>query len=164
MHTKASNLSVSLDDTDKLLLTELSKNSRASASTLAEAVGLTRQAAAGRMERLQREGIIQGYSINIDPDKIGIPVRAFVSVTLMPACSQESEDKVIELLRLNPWVQECYRVTGQDYFQARVVAPEISALRELVVALRSTGVVQGTSTILALEIMFEKSHLGYAAM
>nr|AIA11918.1 AsnC family [uncultured bacterium] len=161
MHNKASSAINSLDEIDKLLLSELSKNGRASTSTLAESIGLTRQAAAARMERLQREGIIGGYTIVLDPDKAGTPVRAFVSITLMPACSQESEDKVIEMLRRNPWVRECYRVTGQDYFQARVVAPEISALRELVVDLRSTGVVQGTSTVLALETMFEKSSLGY---
>ena len=155
------NASVCLDDIDKVLLRELSANSRISASELAEAVGLTRQAAAGRMERMQREGILRRYTVDIDPDKLGVSVRAFVSVTLMPACSEEAEARVIELLRNNPWVRECYRVTGEDYFQARVVTPAIFELRELVVALRSTGVVQGTSTTLALEVMFEKSHLSF---
>ena len=149
-----------LDETDRLLVMELFQNGRASASALADAIGLTRQAAAARMDRLQREGIIRGYTVDIDPDRLGLEVRAFVSVRLMPACSLEEEARVIELLRKNPWVQECYRVTGEDYFQARVVAPAIAMLRELAIDLRATGVVQGTSTTLALETMFEKSCIG----
>src|SRR4051812_32972303 len=92
-----------LDETDRLLVMELARNGRASASALADAIGLTRQAAAGRMERLQREGIIRGYTVDIDPDRLGLEVRAFVSVRLMPACSLEEEARVIELLRKNPW-------------------------------------------------------------
>jgi DNA-binding Lrp family transcriptional regulator len=151
----------SLDEIDKSLLTELCRNGRISASTLADVVGLTRQAAAARMDRLVATGIVERYTIRIDADKVGLSVRAFLSVTLMPACAQDAEDRVIGLLRTNPWVRECYRVTGEAYFQARVVAPDIAALRELVVNLRSTGVVQATSTILALETMFEKSSIDW---
>ena len=58
-------------------------------------------------------------------------------------------------------MQECYRVTGDDYFQVRVVAPDIAAIRQLVVDLRATNVVQSTRTMLALETLFEKSALGF---
>jgi Lrp/AsnC family leucine-responsive transcriptional regulator len=145
-----------LDDIDRRLLNALAANSRAPASSLAQVVGLTRQAVADRMERLQSVGIVQRFTVAINPDRLGVSVRAFVSITLLPACSEEAERSVIELLRRNPWVQDCYRVTGEDYFQVRVIAPNIDALKELVLALRATGVVQGTRTTLALETLFEK--------
>ena len=63
--------------------------------------------------------------------------------------------------RCNAWVQECYRVTGDDYFQARMGAPDIAAIHKLVLDLRATGVVQSTRTVLALETLFEKSALGF---
>ena len=88
-------------------------------------------------------------------------MRAFIAITLLPACSEKQERPVLRLLRASPWVQECYRVTGDDYFQVRVVAPEIADIRQLVVDLRATGVVQSTRTTLALETLFEKSALGY---
>jgi DNA-binding Lrp family transcriptional regulator len=91
-------------------------------------------------------------------------VRAFINITLMPACSEKQEASVIQLLLNSPWVQECYRVTGEDYFQVRVIAPEIGVLREIVIALRATHVVQSTRTILALETLFEKSAIGYGQM
>jgi Lrp/AsnC family leucine-responsive transcriptional regulator len=148
---------IDLDDIDKKLLQELASNSRAAASNLAQVVGLTRQAVSDRMERLRSLGVIQRYTISVDSERLGLTVRAFVAVTLLPACSDQAELSVIELLRHNPWVQECYRVTGDDYFQVRVVAPDIDALKELVLDLRGTGVVQGTRTMLSLETLFEKT-------
>ena len=147
----------SLDDIDTLLLTALAENSRAAASSLAQTVGLTRQAIADRMDRLRSDGIIQRFTVSVAPDRLGLSIRAFVAITLLPACSEKAEREVIELLRRNPWVQECYRVTGEDYFQVRVVAPEIGVLKELALELRATGVVQGTRTMLALETLFEKT-------
>ncbi len=90
------------------------------------------------MERLRGEGVIGGYTARVSP-----------------------EGHVIELLRRSLWVQECYRVTGDDYFQARVIAPGIPQIRQIVLDLRATNVVQSTRTTLALETLFEKSALGY---
>jgi Lrp/AsnC family transcriptional regulator, leucine-responsive regulatory protein len=150
-----------LDDVDKKLLRTLSQESRIAAAALAPIVGLTRQAVTERMERLRQDGVIQRFTLSIAPEKQGLSVRAFIAITLMPACSEAQECHVIDLLEQNCWVQECYRVTGDDYFQARVVAPDISDIRQLVLDLRATGVVQSTRTMLALETLFEKSALGY---
>jgi Lrp/AsnC family transcriptional regulator, leucine-responsive regulatory protein len=150
---------IELDEVDRLILRTLTRNSRASASALAQVVGLTRQAVTDRMVRLRKEGVIRNFTVSLDAEKLGLDVRAFVAITLLPACSEKSEEGVIQLLRLSPWVRECYRVTGEDYFQVRVAAPDISALKELVMDLRNTGVVQGTRTMLALETNFEKSSL-----
>lgn len=150
-----------LDEVDKKLLRALSADSRMAAAALAQVVGLTRQAVADRMERLKADGLILRYALALDQDKQGLAVRAFVAITLLPVCSDKQEQSVMALLARSPWVQECYRVTGDDYFQTRVVAPDIAAVRALVLELRATGVVQSTRTILALETMFEKSALGF---
>lgn len=152
---------IDLDEIDKKLLAALTADGRASAAALATVVGLTRQAVADRMERLKSDGIVRHYTVALDPGRLELSIRAFVAITLMPLCSEKEEQRVIALLKANPWVQECYRVTGEDYFQVRVIAPEISALRQLVVDLRATGVVQGTRTMLSLETLFEKSPLGF---
>ena len=150
-----------LDETDKKLLRALSQDSRIAAAALAPLVGLTRQAVTERMERLRQEGVIRKYTLNVDPEKQGLRVRAFIAIALLPACSEKQEGNVLRLLQENCWVQECYRVTGDDYFQVRVVAPEIADIRQIVLDLRATGVVQSTRTVLALETLFEKSALSY---
>lgn len=150
-----------LDETDKKLLRALSQDSRMAAAALAPLVGLTRQAVTERMERLRQAGVIRRYTLSVTPEKQGITVRAFIAITLLPACSEKQEGHVLHLLRENCWVQECYRVTGDDYFQVRVTAPDIADIRQLVLDLRATGVVQSTRTVLALETLFEKSALSY---
>ena len=146
----------SLDEVDKQLLTLLGNDARASASALAERVGMTRQAVTERLDRLKRDGVIQHYTVAVDPERMGLTVRAFLAITLLPACTDKQEQHVIDLLHRSPWVRECYRVTGEDYFQARVVAPEIIQIRQLLLDLRATSVVQSTRTLLALETLFEK--------
>ena len=150
-----------LDETDKTLLRALSQDGRMTAAALAPLVGLSRQAVTERMERLKQEGVIGRFTVSVAPEKQGITVRAFIAITLLPACSEKQEGHVLHVLEQNCWVQECYRVTGDDYFQVRVTAPEIADIRQLVLDLRSTGVVQSTRTVLALETLFEKSALGY---
>jgi Lrp/AsnC family leucine-responsive transcriptional regulator len=151
-----------LDTIDLALLRALSQDSRTPAAALAQIVGLTRQAVADRMERLKSEGVIRRYTISADPERLGLTVRAFIAISLQPACSEKQEGNVLTLLRQSPWVQECYRVTGDDYFQVRVIAPDIADVRQLVLDLRATGVVQGTRTMLALETLFEKDAMGYS--
>ena len=150
-----------LDETDKTLLRALSQDGRMTAAALAPLVGLSRQAVTERMERLKQEGVIGRFTVSVAPEKQGITVRAFIAITLLPACSEKQEGHVLLVLEKNCWVQECYRVTGDDYFQVRVTAPEIADIRQLVLDLRATGVVQSTRTVLALETLFEKSALGY---
>jgi Lrp/AsnC family leucine-responsive transcriptional regulator len=140
-----------------MLLVALSQNSRATVSELAQSVGLARQSVTDRIERLRTTGVIRQFTIALDPERIGLSVRAYMAVTMLPTCSEEQERAVIAALAANPYVQECYRVTGEDYFQMRVVAPGIEELKELVLFLRSTQVVQNTRTMLALETLFEKS-------
>ena len=150
-----------LDDVDKALLRALTQDSRIPAAALALRVGLTRQAVTERMERLRSDGVIGGFTLRVAPEKQSLTMRAFLAITLLPACSEKQETFVLRLLQENPWVQECYRVTGDDYFQARIVAPGIAEIRQLVLDLRATNVVQSTRTTLALETLFEKSALGY---
>jgi Lrp/AsnC family leucine-responsive transcriptional regulator len=149
-----------LDDIDRTLLQALTENSRATASDLARVVGLTRQSVADRIERLRVEGVIERFTLAVNPERAGLPVRAYIAITMLPTCTEGQEREVIAALERSPYVQECYRVTGEDYFQIRVVAPSIEALKELVLLLRATRVIQNTRTLLALETLFEKSAVG----
>lgn len=150
---------VDLDGVDQALLLALSENGRLSVSDLAQEVGLTRQSVTERITRLRASGVIRRFTLDAAPEKVGLGVRASVAITMMPTCTEAQEREVVALLESNPYVQECYRVTGDDYFQTRVVAPSIDRIKELVLQLRATQVVQNTRTLLVLEVCFEKSAL-----
>ncbi len=148
-----------LDTVDQALLAALSENGRVSVSDLAQEVGLTRQSVTERIARLRASGVIRRFTLDVAPEKVGLGVRASIAITMMPTCTEAQERDVVALLEQNPYVQECYRITGDDYFQTRVVAPSIDQIKDLVLQLRATQVVQNTRTLLALEVLFEKSAL-----
>src|SRR5580698_1510029 len=70
------------DAVDEKMLAELGRNSRISASELASIVGLTRQAVTERMERLRSAGVIRRFTLALDPEKIGLDVRAYIAITM----------------------------------------------------------------------------------
>ncbi|PFO75682.1 transcriptional regulator [Bacillus cereus] len=69
-----------LDDTDKKILRELSKNGRISMKELGEKVHLTGQATSSRVIKLEENGVIEGYTIKLNKQKSGYPVHTFINI------------------------------------------------------------------------------------
>lgn len=71
-----------LDRTDLLLLAELQRDARRTNAELAERVHLSPSACLRRVQRLEREGVVAGYRAEIDPERLGLSLQAFVRVQL----------------------------------------------------------------------------------
>ncbi|MBB3108195.1 Lrp/AsnC family leucine-responsive transcriptional regulator [Paenibacillus phyllosphaerae] len=69
-----------MDQTDMLILGELTKNSRITMKELGAKVHLTGQATASRVAKLEDSGVIEGYSIKVDHTKLGCNVHAFITI------------------------------------------------------------------------------------
>ncbi|MDP5053526.1 MAG: Lrp/AsnC family transcriptional regulator [Congregibacter sp.] len=72
----------SLDRTERLILESLQKEGRISNVELAQAVGLSESPCLRRVRGLEEQGVITGYSANIDQRRVGLQVTAFVQVQL----------------------------------------------------------------------------------
>ena len=115
-----------LDETNRLLLRELHADPRISMSALARRVAMSAPAVTERVQRLQRAGVITGFSMGVDPAALGLPVTAFVRVR--PAAGQLT--KIAELAGSLDHVSECHRITGEDCFLVKVHAASIPELEE----------------------------------
>ncbi|WP_341200972.1 Lrp/AsnC family transcriptional regulator [Planomicrobium okeanokoites] len=71
---------MTLDNTDFHILDELSKNSRITMKELSEKVHLSAPATSARVEKLEAAGIIEGYSIKINQEKMGYAVHAIINI------------------------------------------------------------------------------------
>lgn len=71
-----------LDNTDRLILKELLKNSRITMKELGERVHLSGQAATNRVMKLEDSGIIDGYTIKLNKDKLGASIHVMITITL----------------------------------------------------------------------------------
>ncbi|MGP4092699.1 Lrp/AsnC family transcriptional regulator, partial [Streptomyces sp. KR55] len=66
------------DATDWRILDVLQREGRASFAELARAVSMSASAVTERVRRLEEAGVIQGYAAVVDPERLGLPVLAFV--------------------------------------------------------------------------------------
>lgn len=73
---------VALDRTDLQLLAALQAGARLTNTELAEHVHLSPSACLRRVQRLEREGVIAGYRAEVDPERVGLGLQAFVRVQL----------------------------------------------------------------------------------
>ncbi|MCB5173726.1 MULTISPECIES: Lrp/AsnC family transcriptional regulator [Microvirga] len=97
-----------LDEKDRILVASLRRNARESLVGLARSVGLSRSATQERMRRLEREGVIKGYTVELasehDP-----AVRAMIAVTFEPGFRCKH---VVPRLSGIPEITACHSLTG----------------------------------------------------
>jgi Lrp/AsnC family leucine-responsive transcriptional regulator len=104
-----------LDRTDLRILAVLQGEGRITNADLAERVSLSPSACLRRLQRLEAEGILTGYTAQVDPQAIGLGLQAFVRVQLTKHESAAVEHFVG---LVNGWdeVVACYALTGDmDY-------------------------------------------------
>jgi Lrp/AsnC family transcriptional regulator, leucine-responsive regulatory protein len=119
-------LTTDLDETDIEILKELQTDGRMNNTELAERVGLSPTPCLRRLRRLEREGYIQGYSVNLDRAKVGLELTVFVGVKVSRAHDVEANAFVKAVMGL-PEVISCHLVSGEMDFLLQVVVPDLQA-------------------------------------
>lgn len=114
-----------LDDLDYMILARLQSDSRAVAEDIGGDVGLSRAAVQRRIKRLRSSGVITGDVAVLNPAALGLTMTFFVAVEL------EREragvlDAFRRQMRGDPYVQQCYYVTGEHDFLLVVIGRDMA--------------------------------------
>jgi len=133
-----------LDDVGLNILFELQENARISFSELGRRVGLTAPAVAERVRRMEEAGIITGYHAHVDPEKLGLPITAYLHVDT----TDQSCRSLTHLLQEVPEVLECHRITGDDDLLIKVSVSSVSHLQALLDRIVEFGTIS-TSLVLS---------------
>lgn len=140
------------DDVDRRLVALLAADGRATLATLAAAAGLSVSATQARVRRLEQRGVIRGYSADVDPEAIGLPLAAFVAITpLDPAQPDDAPERLTELAA----VEACYSVAGEESYLLLVRVPSPRKLEELLRQIRTVANVR-TRTTVVLQTFYER--------
>ncbi len=146
---------MSIDRHDRTILSILQRDGRIAVTALAEKVGLSPNATAERMRRLQRDGVITGFRAVLDPAALGRGLTAFVEVRL-DRTSPEVFDAFAQVIRGMAGVEECHMVAGGfDYLlktRHRDMAAYRAFLSETLVVLPG---VRETRTYAVMEAVVE---------
>jgi len=139
------NENTNLDAIDARILSVLAADARTSVAELARTVGLSPPSAAERIRRLEEAGVIEGYTVAIDPKALGLPIAAWMRIRPLPG----ELKTVADILRTMPEIVECDRVTGEDCLVARAHLKSIEDLERLIDqiiphAMTTTSIIQST--------------------
>ncbi|MFF3227450.1 Lrp/AsnC family transcriptional regulator [Nocardia suismassiliense] len=134
-----------LDAVNVRLLNELHADPRLSMSELARRVGMSAPAVTERVQRLERDGVITGFRMEVDPAALGMPVTALVRIRPGPG----QLPKIVAAARDTPQVVQCFRITGEDCFLLQVHGPSIGELEEILDGFLMFG--QTTTSIVVAE-------------
>ncbi len=133
-----------IDEIDWKILKELQINARITFAELGRRVGLTTPAVIERIRKMEDASIINGYRVEIDTAKVGLPITAFIRMSITGV----DYSHIIEVVEESMEVLECHRGTGNDSFIMKVAVADVGHLQTLIDKLTPYGITT-TSIVLS---------------
>lgn len=142
-----------LDATDREILIALQANARLPNSDLAAAVGLSPSPCLRRVRRLEKLGVIAGYSALLDRSRVGLGLTAFVSVDIERNRKAET-DLLRAQLQALPEVVAAHIVTGDSDFLLEVATANLETFSRFVLGvLNKLPGVKGVRSNISLDVV-----------
>lgn len=141
-----------LDAIDEQLLRALSDEARLPAAVLARRLGLSRSAVQERLKRLERDGVITGYTVRLAEPAAPQAFAAIVMVTLDP----KLHDRAVEALRNLREVRRCLTVSGVYDLVVEIAAASPEALDEVLTRIGKLPGIARTTSSVVLSTKFDR--------
>lgn len=146
-----------LDRFDHAILSALSANGRMTVTELADRINLSKSPTQARLKRLEASGVIQGYTAQLDPVRLGLAHIAFVEVKL-------SDTREAALRAFNsavqtvPEIEQCHMIAGAFDYLLKVRCSDMTEYRALLgEKISALPHVAQSSTHVAMEAVKEGS-------
>ena len=136
-----------VDDIDRAILDLLRENARRTIADIAARVSLSPAPVKRRIDRLERLGVIAGYTVRVDPSRIGPTIEAFTELRFSGTTNIE---EILAAATSIPEVREAYMIAGDPDALVRVRVDDVEHLQQVVNQLRRSGKVTGTKTLMVL--------------
>lgn len=140
-----------LTPADEALLSVLRENARAPAAGIARRLGLSRTTVQSRIDWLEREGVIAGYTVRLGDEYEHGRVRAHILITVLP----RQMSAVVQALRAMPEVRSLHSVSGNYDLVAMASTPTVADMDGLIDRIGAIEGVERTnsSVILSLSLI-----------
>lgn len=138
-----------LDKTDINILNQLLQNSRTSTTQIAKQIDISNVATQQRISKLEKAGIIKGYTAKLDYRALGYKTIAYLGIFLEKAKYYE---KVIAQLNKLPLISEAHFTTGTYSIFAKIHAKDNMHLMEVLnQQIQSIDGISRTETFISLD-------------
>ncbi len=136
-----------IDNIDQALISLLRQNARESVATLAGRLGVSRGTVTNRMERLERDGLIVGYSVRLRPDVQPDVLRAWMSIEI----TGNDTRRVMASLLGEPGVAALHSTNGRWDLLAELQVASLEALSQVLERIRLIKGISNSETSIHLE-------------
>jgi Lrp/AsnC family leucine-responsive transcriptional regulator len=137
----------SVDDVDRKILDLLREDARRTVTDIAGRVGLSAAPVKRRIERLERAGVIAGYTVVLDHSKLGSSIEAFTELRFT---GDTGVDHILATASEIPEVVQLFTTAGDQDALARIRVDDVEHLKHVINRLRRSGQVTGTKTLMVL--------------
>ena len=137
---------------DQTLISLLRNNARLPISELSRLLGVSRTAAQARLQRLERTGIIKGYTVKLSDDFLKGCIKAMVMIKAPPGKRVSIERALSKI----PQLITLYSISGSFDITAVVIAPSVSELDEVIDQIGVLEGVEETQSSVILSTKFER--------
>ena len=141
-----------MDETDQRLIDLLRADARAPTAALARALGLSRTTVQSRMERLERSGVVAGYTVKVSEGHERGLIQAYVMMTV----SHRRANEVAAAARKMAAIRRLQAVSGPFDLVAVVAARSVSEMDAAIDALGDIPGVERTTTSIVLASKIER--------
>ncbi len=141
-----------MDDLDRRLLDALRDNARAPTAALARRLGLSRTTVQSRLERLERSGVITGYTVRLSDAHERGQIHAYVMMTV----SHKQSAAVTGAIKRMAAVRLLQSVSGPFDLIAKAVAPSVAEMDALIDALGALAGVERTTSSIVLSTKIDR--------
>jgi DNA-binding Lrp family transcriptional regulator len=142
-----------MDDIDRQIVALLREDARRSFQSIGVRVSLSAPAVKRRVDRLEDDGVVQGYSAVVDPGRFGWGTHAFVALYCE---GRMAATEVRDAVERHPEVEAAYTVAGEASAVLHVRARDTSHLEEALERIRDHQGVTRTQTQIVLSTLFER--------
>ena len=134
-----------MDDLDQRLIAKLRHDARASVAELAQGLGVSRGTINNRMARLQRDGVIVGYTVRLRPDSTPDEIRAWASIRV-----EGRQNAVVSALLGEPGVAALHDTNGRWDLLAELHVANLTEMSAVLERIRKVPGVSATETSIHL--------------
>ncbi|HEY2717879.1 MAG TPA: Lrp/AsnC family transcriptional regulator [Solirubrobacterales bacterium] len=138
---------IDLDGTDLEIIGLLERDGRLTLAEIGKRVGLSSPAVKRRLDRLEAEGVITGYTVRLDHAKLGRPIEAFTELRFAGSTRVADIEGIAAGV---PEVDAVHTTAGDPDALVHLRVRDVADLTRVIDLLRRSGRVTGTKTLIVL--------------
>ena len=145
-----------LDEIDRQILELLRQDARRTVRDIAARVGLSTAPVKRRIDRLEKAGVITGYTVLVDEAQLGPTLSAFTEIRY---AGDMDQDEILALVGEVPEVVRAYTLAGEVDALVKIRARNIDHLQEVIAKLRHRGHPVSTKTLIVLKQRYAREEI-----